>query len=65
MCLMGSQQMMRRYHVPTEHQRAPNWNLKAKSVGFAGEGKIEILGEKVSGAEKRTNNKLRQSCPMT
>lgn len=51
--------------IPCSHGTPKGTKLEFGSVGFAGEGKIEIPGEKVSGAEKRTNNKLRQSCPMT
>ena len=32
--------------------------LEFGTVGFLGEGKIEVLGEKPLGAKERTNNKL-------
>ena len=38
--------------------RAIRIKLEFKSVGFWGEGKTRVPGEKPLGAEKRTNNKL-------
>ena len=38
--------------------RASRIELEFRNVGFCGEGKTGVLGEKPLGAEKRTNNKL-------
>ena len=41
-----------------EHVRAFQIELEFESVGFKGEGKTEVSGEKPLGVREKTNNKL-------
>lgn len=53
---MGSQQMMRRYHVPTEHQRAPNWNLEVLVLQERGKTKYPEKKSRGQRREPTTNS---------
>ena len=42
-----------------KHVRAFQIELEFESVGFKGEGRAEVPGEKPLGAKEKTNNKLK------